>query len=134
MSETVTQGLSHYPRPVDLIEIAAGKAKPKEAANNKAPSFTDMFSAELAQSHNLSFSKHAHQRMHSRGVELSPESMSKLAGAVDRAQAKGSRETLVLADSAAFVVDVKERNVVTVFDRHHLREGIVTEIDSAVII
>ncbi|MCK4373485.1 MAG: flagellar biosynthesis protein, partial [candidate division Zixibacteria bacterium] len=57
-----------------------------------------------------------------------------IAGAIDKADAKGSKETLILSDDAAFVVSVPNRTVITVFDRDNLREGVVTAIDSAVII
>jgi hypothetical protein len=39
-----------------------------------------------------------------------------------------------MTDDAALVVSVANRTVITAFDREHLREGVVTAIDSAVII
>ena len=123
--------ITGYQQPVNLIEIA-GRKETATRANNG--SFQDMFSRELAQTQGIQFSKHAQQRLHSRGLELSDRQLADLAGAIDRAQAKGSRETLVLADEAAFVVSVPNRTVVTVFDRESLQDGVVTSIDSAVII
>ena len=133
MAGTTGMRISGYQRPVDLIEIANRNqtAKAKESDNT---SFKEMFSKELASSHNIAFSRHAHERMHSRGLELSDEKLNSIAGAIDKADAKGSRETLVLSDDAAFVVSVPNRTVITVFDRENLREGVVTAIDSAVII
>lgn len=126
--------ISNYQRPVDLIEIASrGKVEPK---GNKPGdvSFKDMFSRELADSRRIQFSKHAHERLHSRGINLSAETVNGIADAVDKAQLKGSKETLILADEAAFVVSVKNRTVITAFDPQNLREGVVTQIDSAVIL
>lgn len=133
MAGTTGMRISGYQRPVDLIEIANRKqtASAKETGRS---SFKEMFSKELARTRNIAFSRHAHERMHSRGLELSDEKLNSLAGAIDKADAKGSRETLVLSDDAAFVVSVPNRTVITVFDRDNLREGIVTAIDSAVII
>ncbi|MBU0983215.1 MAG: hypothetical protein KKA42_05055 [candidate division Zixibacteria bacterium] len=82
----------------------------------------------------VSFSKHASQRLHSRGIALSDEQLTKISAAVDKAEAKGSRETLILTDDAALVVAVKNRTVITAFDRDNLRDGVVTSIDSAVIL
>ncbi len=126
--------ISNYQRPVDLLEIAK-RGKP-EAASTKTDqtSFKDMFSLEMAGGRGITFSKHASQRLHSRGIELSDEQLTKVADAVDKAAAKGSRETLILADNAALVVSVSNRTVITAFDREHLREGVVTAIDSAVVI
>jgi len=130
VEQTIKAG--SFQRSVNLIEIA--QRDNQRAGNTSGSSFKQMFSAELAESHGLSFSRHAHERMFSRGLEMSEDTLSKLAGAIDRAQSKGSKETLVLTDDLACVVSVKNRTVVTVFDRDNLRDGIVTSIDSAVIV
>ncbi|HOP05806.1 MAG TPA: TIGR02530 family flagellar biosynthesis protein [candidate division Zixibacteria bacterium] len=121
-------------RPVDLIEIAQRTQSQNQTEQTEKTSFKDMFSRELAQSRGIEFSKHAHDRMYSRGLELSDDQLDKLAGALDRAGDKGSKETLVLSEDAAFVVSVPNRTVITVFDKNNLRDGVVTSIDSAVII
>ncbi len=126
--------INNYTRPVDLMDIAnRGKAGGPTAGADKA-SFHDMFSAEMAATEDIQFSKHASQRLHSRGIELSEEKLGQIAGAIDKAAAKGSRETLILTDEAALVVSVENRTVITAFDRDNLREGVVTSIDSAVIL
>jgi len=130
---TTGMRISGYQRPVDLIEIA-NRAQTVSAEERGRSSFKEMFSQELARSRNIAFSRHAHERLHSRGLALSDEKLNSIAGAIDKADAKGSRETLVLSDDEAFVVSVPNRTVITVFDRDNLREGVVTAIDSAVII
>jgi len=131
----VEQGipLSNFQRPVNLIEIAQ-RGKPQATRNSAGTSFKDMFSAELAQNRGLSFSRHAQQRLFSRGIELSDDTLGRIADAVDRAATKGSKETLVMSDEVAMVVSVTNRTVITAFDRDNLREGVVTSIDSAVIL
>ncbi|UCC45817.1 MAG: hypothetical protein JSU65_06895 [Candidatus Zixiibacteriota bacterium] len=126
--------INNYQRPVNLIEIANRSRINRADARPEETSFKDMFSRELAENRQIFFSKHAQERLHSRGINLSEETLSNIADAIDKAEVKGSRETLVLADEAAFVVSVKNRTVITAFDREHLREGVVTSIDSAVII
>jgi flagellar operon protein len=123
-----------YQRPVNLIEIARRTSLPDTAQKVSSDSFKDMFSQELARSREVVFSKHAQQRLFSRGIRLSDETLNHIADAIDKARDKGARETLILADDTAFVVSVENRTVVTAFDREHLRQGIVTSIDSAVII
>ena len=126
--------ISGYQRPVDLIEIAQRTQATSEQQKTNGSSFKEMFSAEMAQLRNIAFSRHAHERLYSRGLTLSDENLKSLAGAIDKADAKGSKETLILSDDAAYVVSVPNRTVITVFDRDNLREGVVTAIDSAVII
>jgi flagellar operon protein len=53
---------------------------------------------------------------------------------VDRAAAKGARESLVMMDDVALVVSVKNRTVITAVDRAHLKDNVFTNIDSAVIV
>jgi len=126
--------INNYQRPVNLIEIAnRARVNPADTRPGET-SFKDMFSRELAENRQVFFSKHANERLHSRGINLSEETLNNIADAIDKAEVKGSRETLILADEAAFVVSVKNRTIITAFDREHLREGVVTSIDSAVII
>lgn len=82
----------------------------------------------------VQFSAHARARLHSRGVELNEDKLNALSDAIDKAEAKGSKESLVLSDDAAYVVSVKNRTVITAFDRDNLRDGVFTSIDSAVIL
>lgn len=134
MSQGQAMRIHNYQRPVDLIEIAnRNKVETKEQSSEKS-SFKDMFSRELADTRQLHFSKHAHERLHSRGISLSENTINSMADAIDKAEQKGSKETLVLADEAAFVVSVPNRTVITAFDKDNLKEGVVTSIDSAVII
>ena len=65
---------------------------------------------------------------------MSGEQLNRIAEAIDKAGTRGSRETLILTDDAALVVSVNNRTVITAFDREHLREGVITSIDSAVIL
>jgi flagellar operon protein len=130
--------INNYQRPVNLLQIAErrgpNEAKTDSATGEKKASFKEMFSREVAADRQVVFSKHASERLFSRGITLSTEQLNRLADAVDKANAKGSRETLVLTDEAALVVSVKNRTVITAFDRENLRDGVVTAIDSAVII
>ena len=126
--------INNNTRPVDLVEIANRGKAPVAKSGDKDVSFREMFSEQMDASKGITFSKHASQRLFSRGIELSSEKLAQIAGAVDKAQAKGSRETLILTDEVALVVAVENRTVITAFDRDNLREGIVTSIDSAVIL
>ncbi|HEY6780206.1 MAG TPA: TIGR02530 family flagellar biosynthesis protein [Thermoleophilaceae bacterium] len=88
---------------------------------------------KLAQPQPLQFSKHALQRVERRGIQLEGQTLERLQSGVDRAAAKGSRDSVVFLDGTAFVVSVKNRTVVTAVDTEHMREQVFTNIDSAVI-
>ena len=59
--------------------------------------------------------------------------MSKLEEAVEKAAAKGSRESLIVMEDNVFVVSIKNRTVITVVDRDSAKENVFTQIDSAVL-
>lgn len=82
----------------------------------------------------LRFSNHAIERMQSRGISYTPESLGRLEDAVKKAAAKGSKDTLVLMDESALIVSVKNNTVVTVMDKNSLKENVFTNIDSTVVI
>jgi flagellar operon protein len=82
----------------------------------------------------LRFSAHALNRIKDRSISLGTELMGKLEKAVDTAAQKGSRESLILTDNAAFVVSVKNKTVITVLDRDQMNGNVFTNIDSTVVI
>ena len=125
--------ITAYQQPVNLVEIAnRGQAEPK--ADKPVGSFKEMFSKELAGEHGVTVSRHAGERLHSRNMSLSDERLQQVAEALDKAELKGSRETLILFEDLALVASVKNRTIITAFDRDNLKEGVVTSIDSAVIL
>lgn len=82
----------------------------------------------------LEFSQHALERMRTRGVSFSPEALERIQGAVDKANAKGSKEALLLTEDSALIVSVKNNKVVTVMDKQYMKEHVFTNIDSTVLI
>jgi flagellar operon protein len=81
---------------------------------------------------NVKFSNHAQKRLETRSIEMDESSMNRLSSAVDKAQAHGAKESLILMDDLAFVVNVRDRMVVTTVDMNHRKEGVFTQIDTVV--
>jgi flagellar operon protein len=82
----------------------------------------------------LKFSNHAIDRMQARGIRFSPEDLAKFESAMGKAEAKGAKNTLLLSDAAAMIVNVKDKTVVTVMDKANLKENVFTNIDSTVMV
>lgn len=82
----------------------------------------------------IKFSKHASMRLMDRNISLSPEQMDRLTDGTKKAQEKGIKESLVLLDSLAFIVNVPSKTVVTALDKSETSENVFTNIDGAVII
>ena len=90
-------------------------ATPVKSANG----FAGVLEAKLNESM-VKFSGHAMERLKERGINLGETELAKLEGAVSSVAAKGGRESLIIVGDAALVVSVKNRTVITAFDRNNL--------------
>lgn len=81
----------------------------------------------------LKFSKHAAGRLIDRNIELSETQMERLQEGARNAGQKGIKDSLVIVDELAFIVNVPNKTVVTALDRTEARGNIFTNIDGAVI-
>ena len=82
----------------------------------------------------LKFSKHAANRLNDRNILLTDSQNVRLENGVKQASEKGIKESLVLVDSLAFIVNVPNKTVVTALDQTEANSNIFTNIDGAVII
>jgi flagellar operon protein len=86
------------------------------------------------QSESVRFSKHADARLKQRDITLSDEQITRLNEGTQKAGLKGIKESLVILDNLAFIVNTENRTVVTAMDSTQSDENIYTNIDGAVII
>ena len=94
--------------------------------------FADFLTAQLG-AEGIKLSAHAQQRLQQANVDLGAGAAGRLKNAVDRAEQKGSKDSLVLLDDLAFVVSVKNKTVVTAVESNRAKENVFTNIDSVVI-
>ena len=100
-------------------------------------SFNDILKAkslETAEPKELKFSKHAANRLIDRNISLSDEQRQRLNEATVKAGEKGIKESLVLMDQLAFVVNIPNNTVITALDKSETDLNVFTNIDGAVII
>ncbi len=104
----------------------------------KGASFEDILKKKAALTEQdgsaLRFSKHAGERLATRNISLTEEQMVRLKEGTRKADEKGIRESLVLMDDLAFIVNVKNKTVITAMDSSESKENVYTNIDGAVII
>jgi flagellar operon protein len=82
----------------------------------------------------LKISGHAQTRLESRDIQLDKDAWERVMQGVDKAAAKGAKESLVMVDDVALIVSVKNRTVITAVEQSQLKENVFTNIDSAVIV
>ena len=111
---------------------AATGIRPSEKTTEN--SFAQTLDSELKK-REVDFSAHAIRRLESRQIDVAEnDKMERLNRGVEIAAEKGSEESLILVDSTAFVVSVKNNKVITTVSADDLKGNIFTNIDSTVII
>lgn len=100
----------------------------------KANGFDSILKQKQAESEEIKFSKHAELRLQSRNISLTQVQKDKMKEAVGKAEAKGVKDSLVLMDNLAFVVNVRSKTVITAANSNELKENVFTNIDGAVIV
>lgn len=97
-------------------------------------SFQEILESAQSSSREVRFSKHASQRLSNRNIELTQNQKERLQAGTAKASQKGIRESLVLVDQLAFIVNIPNNTVVTAMQQNETDENIFTNIDGAVII
>ena len=114
-----------------------GPLPPPARANGTAPVRTSggpSFQEALQQAgEGVHLSSHAQKRVDRRDLDLDSARMQRLDSAITRAAEKGSRNSVVMLDDLAVVVDVRQRTVVTALNAQQGKERVFTNIDSVVI-
>lgn len=127
MADRITVG-QLYPNAIPPVKPGSRTGSPAQTSAG-ARTFQDVFHESL-----VKLSHHAEVRLQQRGIELKPEQMAKIQTAIENAEAKGARESLLLIDNMAMIVNVKNKTIVTALDGAAMKNNVFTQIDSAVVI
>lgn len=106
--------------------------RPERSAGGPG-SFQEVLNSTLSKKEGVSFSLHAAERLKSRNIAIGQEDVNRITQAVIKAENKGSRDALVLMDGLAFVVNVKNKIVVTAMTGEQMRDKVITNIDSTIL-
>lgn len=127
----LSRGMSPIDQMRSMLPAGARTAAQNTAADGI--SFEEMLTRKQQElSGGLKFSRHANERLESRQIDLTDGQLERLQGAVRKAEAKGIRDSLVMLDNVAFIVNVKSNTVVTAVAGED--EKIFSNIDGAVIV
>jgi flagellar operon protein len=137
---TVVQPVNFNPAqmgPVEAVQQAQRQAiqqQASQAASGAVQPFDAVMQSAVEKGFGLKFSAHARERLQMRNIQLSAADLSRLSNAVDKAAAKGARESLLVMNDVAMIVSVTNRTVITALAGANMRENVFTNIDSAVIV
>ncbi|MBI1938180.1 MAG: flagellar protein [Ignavibacteriales bacterium] len=114
---------------VPFIPIVGNNESVRRTVDPVKSSFDSIFQEELEK---VKFSNHALKRLESRNIQLSENDLSKIQNAVEKAESKGAKDSLVMMDNTAFIVNIPNRTVVTAMEVNDTNENVFTNIDSVV--
>lgn len=106
-----------------------GRQSQRMPATPQTP-FAEILQDEVGK---LKFSAHAQSRITSRDMNLSDDDMKRLEHAVNKADDKGAKDSLVLLRDMAFIVSVRNRTVITALKGEQAQDNVFTNIDSAIV-
>ena len=126
-----------YPSIEQLTDQYLGRPRGIETRENAAGlTFREVLqqsSAQKAETGELKFSKHALSRLSDRNITLDTEQLERLQAGAEKAGEKGIRDSLVMVDRLALIVNIPNRTDVTAMDSTATEENIFTNINGAVI-
>ena len=125
----ITTGAPHVSRPYQPQQPVEQEAQQAESI-----SFRQALEAQLQQTSDVSFSKHAVSRAIQRNLDLSEDNIARLNEGVRLAAEKKLEDPLILVDRTAFLVNIKHYKVITTVDADELKGNVFTNIDGTVII
>ncbi len=135
LSTPITTGIPQH-IPSEYIETVPQESFKSilDAQINKDSETKAAMDAMALNSLGVNFSKHAMNRVLQRNIDLSDENLSRLNEGIRLAGEKGLDDTLILIDSAAYIVSVKNNMVITTVANEELQGNVFTNIDGTVVI
>jgi len=113
------------------VEQPRAGVKPNKSETAQSSSFREILGSQLEEK-SVQFSKHATIRLNDRNINLTNDQMERVAGGIGQADEKGIRDSLVLVDDVALVVNVKSRTVITALNQ--VTNNVFSNIDGAVVV
>ena len=110
-----------------------GRITPRQNLTDEGFFFQEVLQKNVLTDDNLRFSKHASTRLRQRGIDLTDGQLERLMDGTRKAGQKGIKDSLVIVDELAFIVNIPNSTVVTAMDSKDAVENIFTNIDGAVI-
>ena len=113
-----------------------GNSEAKKSGNkeNLFSEFKGLLQKNLEQKNEVKISTHALKRLKERKLNMDKNELDKIKKAIIQLREKGGKDSLVITDKAAYIIDVKNNTVVTAMDKKSINNNIFTKIDSTIVI
>ena len=118
-------------QPINPVKQNNNKTN-NQQTNKTQKSFKEVLNEKLDKKNKVKFSKHAKKRINSRNIQMGEKEIDKLIDGLEKAENKGSKDSLIMVDEVAYVVSVENKTVITAIDDQNVKDNVFTNIDSAV--
>lgn len=122
-----------------IDSLKRNSSEPSKAKVNLPPSKQDVFSELLHKTlkskeefnlEGVKLSQHAAKRVADRGLEFDSNEFLKIKNGIEKLKNKGGKDSLIVTDKGAYIVDVNNATIVTAMDKDKMSENVFTKIDS----
>lgn len=114
---------------VPFVPLVGNEPVVKAKAGDSKNDFSAIFKEELEK---VKFSNHALKRLESRNIHLGEDQINKIQTAIEKAESKGARDSLVMMNNTALIVNIPNKTVVTAVTIEEGNDNVFTNIDSVV--
>lgn len=130
----INQRIINISKTISINTQAAKSTNNTIAGQGQNVDFKTLLQQQLQTKSEVTFSKHAMQRVADRQIDVSANMMQKLNDAVCKAKAKGVKDALVLNGDSMFIVNTMSNTVITALKGSEMKDNVFTNIDGTVII
>ena len=102
-----------------------------EKQQQDIPNFSNILDSKLNPEKPINFSAHARKRISDRNINVD---LTRLENGIKQVAKKGANNSLVMIDNNAYIVNVKNKTIVTAVDQQSLKNNVFTNIDSVAIV
>jgi flagellar operon protein len=122
---------------LDKVTQFTGKGQLQGIQKTQQPKGSESFVQILEnqkQTTEVKLSAHAKERLKQQNIDISPHDFNRIKDATNMAEKKGSRESLMLLNDVALVVNISNRTIITAVNKARQKDKIFTNIDSTIIL
>ncbi len=111
-----------------------GNISRKIEIKNQNSSFNNILNKKINTNESFVISAHAFDRLKDRNITLNKDDMKAINEGINKANAKGCKDSVIFYKDTAYVTSIKNRTVITAVDKSNCKENIFTNIDSVVVL
>ncbi|AYD40679.1 flagellar biosynthesis protein [Clostridium fermenticellae] len=105
-----------------------------QTKESKRTSFDEILNKKVREKDGFVISNHAALRLRERNINFNESDMKSINEGINKAEAKGCKQALILYKDTALVTSIKNRTIITAVNSKDNGENVFTNIDSAVIL